>query len=254
MPSSFPPFDNSLTEDAKVVKSFADKIQEKIDHKILKKPEKKERKILEDAILYPGAVIGSLVGISAFIVLRRGPIYVMNRILAKQHGTGNKASNAMYKESLTAKVVGSTFDAAFASLLGVSAWVISTDKQKALMAVADIPLVEGHSEISDTLCDDFISIYGGIRPKFWKEYSDDTLTAIQTFVQNCEKRQLYQKRLKMEMGLSHEDDVEFELPSRVPDDILQQEKDRFDGTDWASLEDFEEPLDNNEEKSFWDDK
>lgn len=260
MSSRFPPFDNSLTEDAKVVKSFVDKIQEKIDNKILQKPEKKELKILESVILYPGAIIGGCVGVSAFFILRRGPMYVMNRILAKQHEKKHQSGVSkppIYRESFAAKVIGSAFDAAFASLVGLSAWVISTNKEKALTEAARIPLVEGHSHISDALCDDFISIYSGIRPKFWKDYQDDTLTAIQTFVHNCEKRNLYKKKLKREMGLGQKYDVEFELPSRVPEDILEEEKDRLDGTDWASLEDFEEePLEGNNDGdgTFWDGK
>jgi len=263
--SRFPPFDNSLSEDEKVVKSFVDVIQEKLDANILKIPKVngKERKILQDAIFYPGAIVGSVVTVAAFIGMRRGPVYIMNNVLKKHHEKMNKTTKPpTFQEGPAALIIGSLFDAAFASLLGVTAWTISTNKQKALMAAADIPLIEGHSAISDTLCNDFISIYKDIRPQFWKEHSDDTLTAIQTFVKNCEKRQLYQKRLRREMGLDEhgkEDDdvhVQWELPSRVPEDIIQQEKDRFDGAAWAALEDFEEPLDHDDEDdtSFWDDK
>lgn len=260
MPSRFPPFDNSLSEDEQVVKKFVDNIQDKLDHGILKPPIGKERAVLETAILYPGAVIGSIVTAAAFVILRKGPIYIVNRHLAKQfHNMNNTksipnttAKFEPFQEGPVLKGVGSLFDAFFASMLGLTAWAVSINKQKFLMNAADIPLSEGHSDISDTLCDDFISIYSGIRPQFWKQHSDDTLMAIQTFVQNCEKRQLYQKKLKREMGMGS-DDIEFELPSRVPDDIIQQEKDRFDGTDWASLEDFEESL-NDDDDDFWDGK
>jgi hypothetical protein len=274
MPSRFPPFDNSLTEDARVVKSFVDKIQEKLDSNALTKLEPKESKILKDAIFYPGAFIGAFAGVTAFVVLRRGPILVMNTLRQRQHSnaqaTGKATSSPppMYKESPLAIAIGSIFDLAFASLIGISTWTISTNKPKALTAAASTPLIEGHSQISDVLCKDFQDIYKDIRPKFWKEYSDDTLTAIQTFVKNCEKRQLYERKLKREMGLdtgrygafSNEtgEDLEFELPSRVPEDILDEERDRVDGKDWASVEDFEEDKFNDgrddDQSSFWDDK
>ena len=249
MPSRFPPFDNSLTEDSKVVKLFVDKIQEKLDQKILTKPEETERKILENPILYPGAVVGAITTVASFAVLRRGPVYIVNRILARQH-ISKTSKPPIYEETNSLKIFGSIFDAAFASLLGVTAWFITIDKKKTLENVSKIPLIQGHSVISDCLCDDFISIYGGIRPKFWNEKSDDdTIMAIHTFVKNCEKRQVYKKRLKREMGLSYEDDVEFEFPSSVPDDIMEKES-----QDWADLEDFEEPLQNDEDDTFWDDK
>jgi hypothetical protein len=65
---------------------------------------------------------------------------------------------------------------------------------------------------------------------------------------------LYQRKLKREMGLSHEEmeSIDVDLPNRVPEDIIQQEKDRID---WASVEDFEvDDEDDNSDDGFWNQK
>ena len=98
--------------------------------------------------------------------------------------------------------------------------------------------MEGKSEISNALCADFIDIHKQVRPRFWKEYTDDSLTAISTFVNNCEKRHLYQKQIGREIGLASGTGLkDIELPSSVPDGMIQ-DVDELD--DWAALEDFDD--------------
>ena len=53
--------------------------------------------------------------------------------------------------------------------------------------MAEMPLMEGKSTISNTLCHDFIRIYKEQEeksPRFWKEQKDDSTLAISKFVQN----------------------------------------------------------------------
>lgn len=236
-----PPFDNALSEDEKVVQSFFSILQSKIDSKILK-PQGKEREILSNAVLFPGALIGTFVTAATFVGLRKGPRHVMNYI-AKKNMIGKPIPE--YHEGPVLKVVGSIVDAAFASITGFATWLLFVNKKKFLETAADIPLMEGHSHISETLCDDFMALHGTIDSNFWKMHTDDTVVAINAFVRNCEKRRMYQKKLKREMGLNYEEMkiIDIDLPNKVPVDILEQEKDRFEGADWASLEDFEERFD-----------
>jgi len=248
MSSRVPPFDNDLSEDEKIVQSFLSIVQSKLDQSILKPPTGKERELLHNAVMYPGAIIASLVTVGTFVGLRRAPRTLLNYIAKKQFPDKPPPE---YNEGPAFQVVGTLFDATFASLLGLTTWMVCTDKKKVLMTAADIPLMEGQSDISNILCDDFMHLYGTTSKQFWKTHTDDSVVAIHRFVQNCEKRQFYQKKLKREMGFSHEEmeTVDVVLPNRVPEDIIQQEKDRFD---WASVEDFEvDDEDDSKGDDFW---
>ncbi len=254
--SKLPPFDNSLSEDEKVVQSFAECLQEKIEGKVFS-PQTKEGKIAKDAILYPGAYIGAVSAIASFAVLRRVPVYIANRIGARQHMKNPNATGKapVYEESPLAKIVGGTFDAAMAGLIGFTTWTVCLDKKKALMSMADIPLIEGKSDISDKLCGDFIRIYRDIRPNFWNEHPDDTIVAIKRFVNNCEKRQAYERRLRRETGFGfqeEDDQPPIALPERVPENILLEEKEQ-NNFSWTEMEDFDEEQDLNPggDDDFW---
>lgn len=99
-------------------------------------------------------------------------------------------------------------------------------------------MIEGKSEISNALCSDFIDIYKNVRPRFWKENKDDAIVTISKFVHNCEKRHLYQKQVGREMGLASGTGLkDIELPTAVPDEMLQ---DVDDLDDWAALDDCDE--------------
>ncbi|GFH50838.1 hypothetical protein CTEN210_07314 [Chaetoceros tenuissimus] len=237
--SRLPPFDNSLSEDEKIVQSFLTIIQTKLDYKILKSPTKNERKVLEDAILYPGIIIGSLFGIGTFIGLRKAPQLVLNYMNKSRFP--NKPP-PQYQEGLFVKVAGTILDGAMASLVGLTAWTVSLDKQKVLDSAANIPLMAGNSEISNVLCDDFVKMYSSTSPRFWKTNTDDTVVAIQKFVHNCQKREMYERQIKQELGLSYEEmkRIDLDLPTAVPEDIMEKDKDSFD---WAAVEDFEEKFD-----------
>lgn len=125
-------------------------------------------------------------------------------------------------------------------MIGFMGWATFLSKTKLFNTLADMPLIEGKSEISNSLCNDFINIHKNeTRSRFWKENTDETICSINKFVKNCEKRHLYQKKIRRDMGLasSGEGMEEMELPSSVPEDFLE-DVDQLD--DWAALEDVDE--------------
>lgn len=101
--------------------------------------------------------------------------------------------------------------------------------------------MEGHSEISNSLCPDFMNMYKNqVEPNFWKENTDDVVSSIHRFVHNCERRRIYQKQVRREKGLVGTDIEDVDLPSRVPHDGMLEDIDDDDDDDWAALEDFDE--------------
>lgn len=78
-----------------------------------------------------------------------------------------------------------------------------TDKKKLLNEAAEIPLVEGRSLISDELCGNFMKHYATIPQDTWRKHrgTSDALTAIESFVVNCQRRQMLEQSLRHERGL-----------------------------------------------------
>lgn len=78
-----------------------------------------------------------------------------------------------------------------------------TDKKKMLNEAAEIPLVEGRSLISDELCTNFMRHYATIPQDTWRKHrgTSDALTAIESFVVNCQRRQMLEQSLRHELGL-----------------------------------------------------
>lgn len=137
------------------------------------------------------------------------------------------------------------FDTTLSLAMTGTIWIMATDKEKLYKTASDIPLIEGRSDISDVLCTGFIAQYDSIRPEFWKEYKDDGMTAITDFVENCRKRQAFERRLRRESGLGPNDPVAI-ASGGVPRDFVDDEEGE---ADWANLEEFEE--DEGSGDSFW---
>ena len=98
--------------------------------------------------------------------------------------------------------------------LGLSIWCGTmfsfsmTDKKRCLEGIADMPLVEGKSMLSEQLCTDFITKHKTYPNQLWK-YSKDHkdeedvdlwLFSIHRFVQNCKRRQAYEQSLIKEVS------------------------------------------------------
>ena len=96
------------------------------------------------------------------------------------------------------------------------------DRTKLLRDMADIPLVEGRSLISDELCDDFVDVYRSIPKRTWDRYEGtvDTLDAIGKFVRNCMRRRIVEEELRRESGGGNDAHKGLEIPSPgVPRDL-----------------------------------
>ena len=241
---------HSMSEDELVTKNFLAIVQKKVDSGQLRLPKgSEERNMLEEKIVYPGFYAGTLFGLTQFYVMRRAPAYWVKRnwqrMQKNKEFLANNHQQQTYKESNWVKPFSILFDGFFSCLSGLSVWMIFMDKQKVYKTAADIPLIQGRSVISDTLCTDFLEEHKRIRPDFWSDYKDDSLTALQTFVQNCKKRKAYEKQIQTEMKMTATDDdtvtIIPSLPTKVPDDILITEQNEVNEShDWASIEAFEE--------------
>jgi hypothetical protein len=76
-------------------------------------------------------------------------------------------------------------------------------------AVAEIPLCQGRSRISEALCPEWIRTTRTQIPEpFWKAYQDGKLrdqrtwTAIRNFSANCERRLAVEHRIRQERGIA----------------------------------------------------
>jgi len=282
-----PPFDHSLSEDEKVVHGFLEIIQTKVEQGILTFLEPLEKKMILQPILYPAFYIGSLTSITTFIFLRKAPLYIMNQYIIPYYyhpssifaQVANHKRRSPFKESTVLKPFSILLDTIMSTLLGISVGIWFVDKAKIYQTIEDIPLIAGKSQLSNALCTDFISYYKTIPKSFWVQNEDDILTTITHVIENCKKRQAYEKQLlQTTQQQEHEfltrnetilgirpkpqdDDAEknngsspISLPNAVPYDILQQvsmddteeEEERFqikeleEIMDWAEVDDYEE--------------
>lgn len=94
--SAFPPFDNRLSPDEQVVQSFVNIIQSKLDSKELSSSTlyEKEKNLLKKCVLYPGVLIGSVVGVVSFITLRRAPLFIVHSLQRRHTNASTNASNS----------------------------------------------------------------------------------------------------------------------------------------------------------------
>lgn len=247
--SAFPPFDNRLSPDEKVVQSFVHIVQSKLDSKELSSSTlyDKEKRMLKNCVLFPGVMIGSLVGLVSFITLRKAPLQIVHSLQKRHFHTArsSKLRNAkaslktnstmntntmdsahpqlkLFQEGPILTVLGGTIDLIVASMLGTVAWMISINKQHTLQTCASLPLKSGTSQISKVLCPDFVSLYKTIDESFWKTYTDDSVQSIRQFCINCETRRMYEQRLMMEMGFSRRDIDKGNIQVEIQNDIDEQ--------------------------------
>jgi hypothetical protein len=234
--SAFPPFDNRLSPDEQVVQSFVNIIQSKLDSKELSSSTlyEKEKNMLKKCVLYPGVLIGSVVGVVSFITLRRAPLYIVHSLqrrhyaVSTNHTSTNASTNSstnartthtnhnnttstqssklqLFQEGPILTLVGGIMDLMVASMMGTVAWMISINKQHTLQTCASLPLKSGTSQITNVLCPQFVSLYRTIDESFWRTYTDDSVQSIRQFCINCDIRKRYERRIMMEMGFSKRD-------------------------------------------------
>ena len=111
--------------------------------------------------------------------------YQFEKLHGKKVEGGNKP-----KQTLS-NALSIPIDILLSLLVGSSAALFLTDEVKMRNDLANIPLVEGRSLVSDELCPDFIKEYHS-KPRNTLENSSKSdqmaLRAIKTFVHNCEER------------------------------------------------------------------
>lgn len=76
-------------------------------------------------------------------------------------------------------------------LIGTSTAIFLTDDEKVKQDIGNIPLVQGKSLFSDTLCKPFLEEYQNIDPALWDSRegrNSSSLQTIRTFCWNCQKR------------------------------------------------------------------
>ena len=83
--SRIPPFNNALSEDEIVMKKFVDNIQYKVDNGLFRSLTPKEKDVIKDIVFYPGFFVGCFVGVGSFYLMRRMPVYIMDRMQQHRH-------------------------------------------------------------------------------------------------------------------------------------------------------------------------
>jgi len=283
IPALRPP-NNNLGEDELLMKTFYDIMQIKSDNgeweRIWNDPT--DRKGIRDAIL-PSFTLACCSALGTFVFLRKVPTWYMNRALAKKesiiHGpkghphydSSRRQKNIMFPrikthkdgstsfhEGLLIKPLTLAIDAAVSVAMGAAVWFYSIDKKGVFNAVSNVPLVEGRSAVSDTLCQDFIEQKKQIPKRVWKEYNDDAVLMLKHFVENCQRRTQYERQLRMDRGLAPETPVEIPPPGIPPDLVIEDEEEKaFDLYDWAGEDDLwadedDEWDDEDDDKGFWE--
>jgi len=154
-------------------------------------------------------------------------------------GDGGAAGGAPKRPGLFFRTIKFGVDVAVSAFFAAYMSAVWTDKKKMLNDAAEIPLVEGRSLIADELCDDFIRQYGLTSQEVWRQHTgrdggstntgstddepSDVLSAIETFVANCQRRNIHERTLRQEEGLrvgGTRDGEHIAIPSPgVPRDI-----------------------------------
>lgn len=94
--SRIPKFDWALSQDETVVTKFVDIVTSKTI-----RPTAKEMDIIHEGVFYPGFFVGCVVGSGVFVALRRVPIYIMDRLIARDHDFLKKHSKRVSELGLS---------------------------------------------------------------------------------------------------------------------------------------------------------
>ena len=199
-----------------------------------------EKALLSKAVQNETAVLagGVAVGLAVFLTMRYLPTYLIWRLGNKEKL--QKMREAQAKASAARSAFSLAFEASFGFWAGWRGYhMLSASQAGTYEALAGIPLVEGRSELSDSLCGEWTRIVRErVPPAFWKNVDlmeaagggdgggggDDyfgrdkpklkdirTWTAIRKFSENCLKRDSYERRIRAEQGLA--DDASVMVPS-----------------------------------------
>jgi len=197
-----------------------------------------EFKLLRNAMTIErdSIVSGAVIGLTAFVSVRYSPRVLLRAIggekkvqlLREADVKSRKAPLAMLRRTGTLLLEGS-----FACWAGWRAYNASGTLQSRNMYndITKIPLCEGKSIVSDTICDEWIELVNNTIPQsYWanldtdKGLSDEhTWRAILTFSENCAKRKIFEERMKKSQGLPNNESIYIPKPG-VPENYLDLTK------------------------------
>lgn len=172
------------------------------------------------------------VGLAAFLSLRYIPTMLTKMIggdaKLQKLREKNLASSPLQKGGML------LFELSFGFWASWRGYHIVTDhmgKGGGYDEISKIPLVQGRSAISDTICEDWVELtYDTIPPEFWhnlthgeeecklKDYG--AWRAIRSFADNCVKRSRYEDALRRERGL--DDGAPVAIPAPGVPEMLSQ--------------------------------
>ena len=162
----------------------------------------------------PQGLTAGLVSLAFFI---KGNSIILNRDrgISPFGGTRPPAASAIMKLSLY------TFSLSISLANTMLVSLACQDKEKILTKLADTPLVEGRSVLSDSFCSDVSKKYHEIHsPEYWKNVQSPFLRHMGTFVHNCELRSSFENKLRKERGIMAGEPVSIPPPG-VPTTISE---------------------------------
>lgn len=204
---------NSAANEGRLQKAYGDGTAHEFDA---------EKKLIRE-LNAPGVKWGIGAAVMSFLALRRAPVYLAQRYYRSKTSFGSfmPPRPGIFRYSL-----GLTFDLFLSMWMGASVTMFLTDKEKMQKGLAKMPLLQGRSIIAEELCSDYIRAYQMAESKGfdWKAPHNEypSIDAITTFVLNCKKRAVYEKRLRRETGKPANEPLSIPSPG-VPDDILAEE-------------------------------
>jgi len=184
---------------------------------------------------------GVIAGLATFITLRKAPgiiaRYVARRS-ARQYPSGGSGSGSTYKldspnpfqanqterggpsSSSSSSSLGMVFlravrftlDVIVSLTVGASTSFYFTDQDYMLSQIANVPLVEGRSLVSDEFCTDMIHQFNKVPPEVWRDTQNPALISVRTFVKNCQYRQSYEEKLRHDYQLQPKEPVSIPAP------------------------------------------
>ena len=185
-----------------------------------------------------GLTEGTIAGIVTFVSLVAGPPLLKKFVPPK-----NYKLDAPHKSKTlgTYLFIGARLGVQAVASLVVAAYTTSyfTDEELMLKEIAQTPLLEGRSVIADEFCPLVTREYHRYHSSdYWKQVESPYLQHLGVFVENCDKRQSYEKELRKQQGLPISTHVSIPSPG-VPNDypidenIYNDEYDDDEHDEWV---------------------
>mmetsp|Transcript_17391 Transcript_17391/g.49787 ORF Transcript_17391/g.49787 Transcript_17391/m.49787 type:complete len:278 (-) Transcript_17391:1634-2467(-) len=191
---------------------------------------------------------GAFIGMAAFLSLRFLPRHLIRLKGGVEKLKALNEADAI--ESPAQKTFQLVIEASFGLWVGWAGYKrVAAAQEGSYEMIAKIPLVEGRSEFSDGMCDEWMHIANKrIPPSFWRnldstrsdaaselELTDPikpklkdpkSFRAIRQFADNCARRKEFEKQLRKEGGLDDTTPVSIPSPG-VPTELSRREVEVF---------------------------